>query len=206
MGYRCAVSVLEKRTREDPRRQATEQAFLVATKALLDEGASFAELNVSRIAQRASRTRTAFYVHFEDRRALLLALLADAGSDAVSALSPFLDAQGAITYAELTAATAALLRTFQEHSTLVRAVIETAGYDATISEQWSAIVRQVIDGAAARLRAAGMPSDAATASATALVWMTERTCYQQAVRNDTGLTDDQVVTSISDIWWSTIRG
>lgn len=202
--YRGGVPVLEKRRRDDPRRQATEQAFLNATRELLDEGASFADLNVSQIAERAGRTRSAFYVHFEDRRALLLALLGGAGRDAVSALSPFLTAEGAITRSELTAATSALLAAFRSHATLVRAVTEAASYDDEIGAQWSAIVRQIIDGSARRLEAAGLSAEAAVRAATALVWMMERTCYQQAVRDDTGLSDDQLVVGLSDVWWSTI--
>lgn len=199
------MSVLDKRTRDDPRRQATEQAFLDATKSLLDEGASFAELNVSRIAERAGRTRTAFYTHFSDRRELLQALLRDAGVSAVAALGPFLAGNGQIGRDEVATSIRALMETFKQHATLVRAVIEAASYDEHIGTQWSAIVRRVIADAASRLQTAGCTADVAVPIATALVWMTERTCYQQAVRDDTGLDDEQVTLGISDVWWNTIR-
>lgn len=199
------MSVLDKRTRDDPRRQATERAFIEATRALLDEGASFADLNVSRIAERAGRTRTAFYAHFEDRRELLLSLLRDAGGDAIASLGPFLAGRGRISRAEVVASTQALLGSFREHATLVRAVIEAAGYDDQIAVQWSAIIKRIIDGATGRLQTAGLTPATAAAAATSLVWMTERTCYQQAVRNDTDLDDEQIVAGISDIWWNTIR-
>lgn len=104
----------------------------------------------------------------------------------------------------MTASTRALLEGFQEHATLVRAVVEAAGYDEQIAAQWSSIVRRIIDGAALRLRTAGLAPDRAAATATALVWMTERTCYQQAVRNDTGHDDQHIVAAISDVWWNTI--
>jgi AcrR family transcriptional regulator len=199
------VSVLDKRSRDDPRRQATEQAFLEATKSLLDDGASFADLNVSRIAERAGRTRTAFYTHFSDRRELLLTLLRAAGGDATAALAPFLAGEGPITRNEVTEATQALLENFQKHASLVRAVIEAASYDEQIGTQWSTIVRRIIDDAALRLQTAGLSSEVAAPIATALVWMTERTCYQQAIRNDTDLDDEQLILAISDVWWNTIR-
>lgn len=198
------MSVLDKRTRDDPRGRATEQALLAAAKSLLDEGAPFADLNVSRIAERAGRTRTAFYAHFEDRRELLLALLQDAGGAAISALDPFLAGEGPISRAEVTASTQALLETFREHATLVRAVVEASGYDEQIAGQWSSIVRRIIDSASDRLRTTGLEPDRATATATALVWMTERTCYQQAVRDDTNLDDERLLGALSDVWWSAI--
>lgn len=200
------VSVLDKRSRDDPRRQATEQAFLDATKSLLDDGASFADLNVSRIAERAGRTRTAFYTHFSDRRELLLALLRDAGGDAIAALGPFLAGEGQISRTEVTTAVRALLESFQQHATLVRAVIEAASYDEHIGSHWSTIVRRIIDDAALRLQTGGLSRDVAAPLATALVWMTERTCYQQAIRNDTDLDDEQMILGVSSVWWNTIRG
>jgi AcrR family transcriptional regulator len=199
------VSILDKRSREDPRRQATERAFLDATRSLLDDGAPFAELNVKLIADRAGRTRTAFYTHFSDRRELLLTLLREAGGEAIVALGPFLTGEGQITRDEVTTATRALLENFQKHASLVRAVIEAAGYDEQIGTQWSAIVKRIIDDAALRLQTAGLSSEVAGPIATALVWMTERTCYQQAIRNDTGLDDEQMTIGISDVWWNTIR-
>lgn len=198
------VAVLDKRTRDDPRRQATERAFLDATKGLLDDGAPFAELTVSRIAERAGRTRSAFYVHFEDRRQLLLALLRDAGVVAIDSLGPFLVGDGPIGRDEVESATRALLGTFREHATLVRAVVEATGYDEQIADQWSAIIKRIIDGSATRLSDAGITVDVAAQAATALVWMTERTCYQQAVRGDTELDDAQVATGLSNVWWSFI--
>jgi TetR/AcrR family transcriptional regulator, ethionamide resistance regulator len=198
------MSVLDKRARSDPRRQATKRAFLQATEALLSEGESFADLNVTRIAERAGRTRTAFYVHFEDRRELLLALLGDAGADAVSALEPFLRAEGPITRKEVVSSSRELLAAFRKHASLVRAVIEAAGYDDQIAAHWRAIVSQIIDGVQTRLALEGLPAAEAKATATVLVWMTERACYQQAVGDSTGLDDTLIAGSISNVWWSSV--
>ncbi|GAA4537190.1 TetR/AcrR family transcriptional regulator [Pseudonocardia xishanensis] len=199
------MAVLDKRTRDDPRRRATELAFLRATEALLDEGASFADLNVSRIAERAGRTRTAFYTHFEDRRELLLALVEEAGGEGLAAITPFLAADGRDEHDELTASIQGLLATFREHASLVRAVIEAAGYDDAVAAYWDGIVGRFVDAAREWLRAAGLDQDEAAATATALVWMTERTCYQQVVRGTTGLDDQAAVVAISEVWWSVLR-
>src|SRR3954471_2000654 len=57
--------------RQSDKRAAIEAAVLQATEALLAEGASFAELNIERIATRAGISRTAFYFYFKDKRQLL---------------------------------------------------------------------------------------------------------------------------------------
>lgn len=203
--YALSVSVLDKRTRNDPRRQATERALLEATQALLDEGASFADLSVTRIATSAGRTRTAFYAHFDDRRELLLALVQDAGADAIGALEPFLENRGPLTYEEVVASSRALLAAFRRNASLVRAIVEAAGYDEQVAARWSAIIDHIIAGSSQRLQAEGHDPDEAAAMATALVWMTERTCYQQVVRTDTNLDDEQTVAALSEVWWRAVQ-
>jgi TetR/AcrR family transcriptional regulator, ethionamide resistance regulator len=54
-----------------------QAAVLEATEALLDEGVSYADLNIERIATRAGISRTAFYFYFRDKRELLLRLTED---------------------------------------------------------------------------------------------------------------------------------
>lgn len=196
------MTVLDKRSRDDPRRKATVLAFLRATEELLDEGASFADLNISLIAERAGRTRTAFYAHFEDRRELLLALFDEVGSEGLTAIGPFKNADSPTSYQQLKISIAGLLRTYREHATLLRAVVEAAGYDDGIAAVWNNTVGRFIEGAQERLRAEGVGRKQAMATATALVWMTERTCYQQAVRGGTNLDEEATIEAISQIWWA----
>ncbi|TQC49649.1 TetR/AcrR family transcriptional regulator [Rhodococcus sp. WS4] len=194
------VAVLDKRTRDDPRRRATELAFLNATEGLLNEGASYTDLNVSRIAERADRTRTAFYAHFEDRRELLLALIAESSGEALTALQLLFGSDGELSQDEIRKSVRSLLATFREHATVIRAVIEAAGYDEGIAEYWDNIVGRVVDAARGRLRVKGFGDSEAAATATSLVWMTERMCYQQAVRGCLGLDDEAVIAGISSLW------
>jgi AcrR family transcriptional regulator len=199
------VAVLDKRTRDDPRGRATELAFLHATEELLIDGASFADLNVSRIAEQAGRTRTAFYTHFEDRRDLLLALIEEVGGEAFTAIGPFLAADGPVERDDIETSTTRLLATCRQHSTLFRAIIEAAGYDEGIAAYWDGILERFVTGARERLRAEGFGEAEAASTATALIWMTERTCYQQTVRGSTDLDDELVAAGISEVWWSVLR-
>ena len=51
-----------------PKRAAVQAAVLRATEELLRDGASYADLNIERIARRAGISRTAFYFYFRDKR------------------------------------------------------------------------------------------------------------------------------------------
>lgn len=199
------MAVLGKRTRDDPRRRATELAFLAATETLLGEGASYADLNVSRIAERAGRTRTAFYAHFEDRRELLLCLAEKVGDEVLAATESFLAVDGPATRDQVTAWVRDILGTFRARATLVRAVIEAAGYDEDIAAYWEGILGRFVDAARERLRGAGFGESEAAATATSLIWMTERMCYQQAIRGTTGLDDPAAIAGISEVWWRVLR-
>src|SRR5919197_3678303 len=63
------------------KRAAVQAAVLGATEALLSEGASYADLNIERIATRAGISRTAFYFYFRDKRELLLRLTEDVNEE-----------------------------------------------------------------------------------------------------------------------------
>src|SRR5215218_4696159 len=53
------------------KRAAVEAGVLEATRALLADGASFADLPIEQIATRAGISRPAFYLYFRDKRELL---------------------------------------------------------------------------------------------------------------------------------------
>lgn len=82
--------------------------------------------------------------------------------------------------------------------------MEAASYDDQIAAYWDDIIGRIIEATQHRLRAEGLSADEATATATALVWMNERTCYQQAVRGETGLDDDRTIAALSEVWWGVI--
>lgn len=198
------MALLEKRTRDDPRRRETELAFLRATEELLDEGASFADLNVSRIAERAGRTRTAFYAHFDDRRDLLIRLVEEFGAELYGTTGEFWE--GPTDREAVRVAVTAVLAVFRAHATLLRALVEASGYDPEVAAFWNeGVVGRFLAAAEDRLRREGRPPQEAKATALALVWMTERTGYQQVV-GDTGLPDRAVIAALADTWDRALNG
>lgn len=197
------MALLEKRTRDDPRRRETELAFLRATEELLGEGASFADLNVSRIAERAGRTRTAFYAHFDDRRDLLVRLVQELGAELYGTTDEHWD--GPIDEAVIRGVITDLMKVFRAHETLVRALVEASGYDEEIRAFWAGAVGRLVSAAEERLRRDGRRPQEAKAIALSLVWMTERTAYQQLV-DDPPVPDRAVVAALAGIWHRTLNG
>jgi len=130
---------------------------------------------------------------------LLLALLGDAGGEAISTLDPFLDGDGPITLDELRAANRGLLDEFGRRASVIRAVTKAAAYDEQIARLWNDIVGRIIDAARRRLELHGRTPQQAQALATTLVWRNERTCLQQAVHRSTGLTNDDALAALDGL-------
>src|SRR3954452_6124382 len=94
------------------KRAAVQASVLEATVALLDEGASYAELNIERIATRAGISRTAFYFYFRDKRELLVRLTED--------VTELLYAQADTWWSEEDAGTDELARALEANAALYR--------------------------------------------------------------------------------------
>jgi AcrR family transcriptional regulator len=121
--------------REQPttaKRAAIQAAVLEATEALLAEGVSFADLGIEKIATRAGISRTAFYFYFADKRELLMRLTEEVNAllfeQADAWFSSEEDPEG-----ELRAALANIAMLYDEHSVLLRAIVEVSTYDEEVA-------------------------------------------------------------------------
>jgi TetR/AcrR family transcriptional regulator, ethionamide resistance regulator len=167
--------------RQSEKRAAIEAAVLRATEDLLIEGASFAELNIERIATKAGISRTAFYFYFRDKRELLVRLTEDVNEQLMAAADRWWSTGGDIREALLEIA-----ELYREHAALFRATVEVSTYDEEVATFWRGLVGRFVDATQERIsteQAAGraLPGDP-RATAFALVWMTERSMYQQYVQ------------------------
>jgi len=190
------------------KREAIEARVLEATEALLSEGASFADLSVERIAMGAGISRTAFYFYFRDKRELLMRLTEGVSEVLYAEADGWWSGDGdGVT--ELERALRQILSTYREHGALLRAVVETAAYDEPVAQFWRALMGRFIEATRTRIereqaagRAGAMPAEE---TAFVLVWMTERACYQQLVREG-DVEDEALVVSITGIWRRAVYG
>src|SRR3712207_2047238 len=190
--------------RQTEKRAAIESSVLRATEDLLTEGASFAELNIERIATRAGISRTAFYFYFRDKRELLMRLTTAFNDQLMDAASTWWSGGG-----EIRAALANITSIYSEHAALARATVEVSTYDEEVAGFWRALVGRFVDATRDRIRAeqeagralAGDPE----AMAFALVWMTERTLYQRMVQEQP-VPADAFVDALASIYSRTVYG
>src|SRR3954454_11885027 len=173
-------------SRPTGKRQAIESAVLRATEHLLADGSSYAELNVERIATAAGISRTAFYFYFRDKRELLKRVNADVHDQLYAEADTWFSGDAAP--AETMARIAAL---YEEHAPLLRAIVEVSTYDEEIARFWRALIGRFIEATEKRVDS--------RATAFALVWMTERTFYQQLVQ-DRPLDPGELVSALAGIW------
>src|SRR5687767_11146446 len=115
--------------RQSEKRAAIEAGVLRATEDLLTEGASFAELNIEKIATRAGISRTAFYFYFRDKRELLVRLTGEVNEQLMTAADRWWSEGG-----DIREALEEIAVLYQEHAALFRATVEVSTYDEEVAQ------------------------------------------------------------------------
>jgi AcrR family transcriptional regulator len=168
-----------------PKRAAVQTAVLSATEQLLGEGATYADLNIERIATRAGISRTAFYFYFADKRELLMRLTEDVTDELYTQADIWYSGSGD-PEAEIREALVNIARLYEQHGTLLRAIVEVSTYDDEVALFWRALMGRFVDATQTRIAAeqeAGKSSGCEpAATAFALCWMAERVLYQELVQ------------------------
>lgn len=179
-----------------------------AVEALLREGSSYADLAVERITSRASVSRTTFYDYFGDKRTLLLSLAERATADLTEAANRWRATQRDLGEQQLREVFRIFLRANKERP-LLAALTEAATYDAEVGAVWRAHQDALIALIEARLeeeqRAGRMPAGPTRATACALHWMVQQTCYQEMVTHD-HLSEDEYLDAVTALWVRGVRG
>jgi len=186
-----------------PKRAAVQAAVLTATEQLLGEGASYADLNIERIATRAGISRTAFYFYFADKRELLMRLTEDVNDELYQQADIWFSGSGD-PEAEIREALDNIARLYEQHGPLLRAIVEVSTYDDEVARFWRGLVGRFVDATRARIEAEGTELPA-QATAFALVWMTERAFHQLGVQ-DEPVAREELVEALAGIWRRTVYG
>ena len=191
-----------------PKRAAVQAAVLAATEELLSEGASYADLNIERIANRAGISRTAFYFYFRDKRDLLTQLTADVAELLYQQAEIWFSGEGDPD-AEIREALTNIAALYDEHGVLLRAIVEVATYDEQVAQAWHGLLGRFVDATRTRIEAEQAAGRAvaqhAHATAFALCWMTEHTMYQHSIEGQPFSTAD-MVDALVGIWLRSVYG
>jgi len=185
------------------KRAAVQGAVLKATEELLAEGASYADLNIERIATRAGISRTAFYFYFRDKRELLMRLTEDVNELLYQQADIWFSGAGA-PEPEIRQALTNIAALYAAHGVLLRAIVEVSTYDEEVATFWRGLVGRFVDATQKRLEIEGtqLPPHA---TAFALVWMTERAFHQLTVQNEP-IAREELVEALAGIWRRTVYG
>lgn len=191
------------------KRAQVQQAVLAATEELLGAGGSFQDLKIERIATAAGISRTAFYFYFSDKRELLMRLAEDVTGELYGQADAWFSATEGAPEDQVADALAAISRLYFEHGALLRAIVEVSTYDEEIAIFWRGLLQRFADATTTRItaeQAAGRaPAMPAAPTAFALVWMTERTFYQQLVQG-APVDGEELVAALNGIWMRSVYG
>jgi TetR/AcrR family transcriptional regulator, ethionamide resistance regulator len=189
------------------RRAEVEATILSAAEELLEEGAAFPQLKVEDIARRAGIGRTGFYFYFRDKRELLMRLAEDVAEAFWEQADRWWHGEGDGAE-ELRDSVGTVVRLWMRHSAVLSAVVQTASYDDRVRDFWRALADRFADATRERIeleqvegRAEPVPS---AETAFALVWMTERACYQhvEQQRRD----PESLIAALTGIWLRSVYG
>lgn len=164
-------------------------------------------MSVALIAERSGVTRTAFYKHFPDRDAVLLALLAKLAEHLEAIPSTWEHATEADPEELLQAAVATLVETFRTHGRLLRALADEATRNTEIERRYLQLGARLSAGVAERITR-DITDGRTTLSdpeevATALIWMNERFLQQRFGRPPLGDTQ-RATDALATIWLRTL--
>ena len=146
-----------------------QAAVLAATEELLSEGASYADLNIERIATRAGISRTAFYFYFRDKRELLVRLTEEVAGALWEQADRWWHGQGDGAD-ELRDILGPIVRLWLRHGASLSAVVQAAGYDDEVRDFWRALAARFVEGTRERIereQAAGRAEPAVLPAETA---------------------------------------
>jgi AcrR family transcriptional regulator len=203
---RSASPVAHREGPATAKRAQVQADVLAATEELLAGGASYAELNVERIAKAAGISRTAFYFYFRDKRDLLMRLAGDVTELLYAQADIWFSGEGDDPEGEIHEALTRIAELYREHGVLIRAIVEVSTYEEDIATFWRGLLQRFVDATARRIEAEGhLAPQAAQATAFSLTWMVERTFYQQLVQEHP-VPQAALIDAIAKIYRGTVYG
>lgn len=175
---------------------------------LLRDGTAFRDVSVERLCTAAGIARSTFYLYFSDKWAMLHALTAGTMLRLYEAQRGWLDKGKASTLTDVRTSMRALFAAFRTDEAGMRAVHEASVYEGSLRAQYVDAVTDYARAVERYIRTGqegGWVRDLhPAATATALVWMVERTVFQ--VGSTTTAHKGRVqADALADVIWTTLR-
>jgi TetR/AcrR family transcriptional regulator, ethionamide resistance regulator len=182
--------------------------FVGIVEELVENGVKYADLSVEAIITAGGISRSTFYVYFDDKGDLLVAMAQDVIGDLLADGASWWELPVDATREDLRKALRMPIDTYRKHGTILGTIAETAAYDPRAQEQQQNLIGQVVAaltthiGDAQRAGVADAHLDSAR-TAQWLIWMIERGLYQLV-----GTADDEEVErqldALTEIVWRVV--
>ena len=127
-------SITRPPSQSKKKREAVELRVFAAVEEMLAEGASFTEIGVGAIAERAGVARSTFYVYFSDKTALLLRLASDTVADLWASARHWLEAEHETGFRETAKILEDLIARCRVNAVLINAFYGVAEYEPEIAK------------------------------------------------------------------------
>jgi TetR/AcrR family transcriptional regulator, ethionamide resistance regulator len=179
--------------------------FVSVVENLVENGVRYADLSVEAIITAGGISRSTFYVYFDDKGDLLVAMAQDVIGDLLADGASWWELPVDGTREDLRKALRVPIDTYRKHRTILGAIAETAAYDPRAQEQQQNLIGQVVSalttyiGDAQRAGVADAYLDAAR-TAQWLIWMIERGLYQLVGTADDDEVECQLDSLVEIVW------
>jgi AcrR family transcriptional regulator len=149
---------------------------------LAADGERYSEISVERLINGADISRSTFYVYFEDKGALLIAMAEGVVQELLEACRVWWELPDP-TEEDIHNALHGIIAVYRAHAAVWGAFVEAASYDPNVRDQFTAVVGQCADGVTEHIREGqkqGFVRSEIDPRRTGLwlTWMTERGLYQ----------------------------
>ena len=196
---------VKERHRE--RRELSRRRILDAARDLLEDR-PWSQVGIEDVTHRAELTRTAFYRHFDDRQALLLALIDDVGVGLGLVADPWQRGEGDPITA-LRAALRELAGVYHQHGRLLCAIADAATQDPEVAALYADLGARLSAAAAQRIEIEVAEGRSAVADpqevGAALVWMNERYLLDRFGQVPLG-DPDRAADALAEVWLRAVYG
>jgi AcrR family transcriptional regulator len=167
----------------------------------------WSEVSIALVSERAGLTRTAFYKHFTDRSAMLMALLEELGGSLQVLAGDWQGSDHDDPGPALRSALGALVDMYVVHGRLLRAIADEATQDEQVAALYADLARRLSAAVAERILvdvASGRSTVADPEEvATALVWMNERFLLERFGHAPFG-DPDRATAALAEVWLRTV--
>jgi AcrR family transcriptional regulator len=190
------------------RRDQLRAQVLAVVERHLQDGATYAELNVAGVASEAGISRSTFYAYFVDKPTLLRTWYAESTERILDAARAWWALDSTVTRTQIHAALERIVEAYRQHPELMAATHEAIGIDHGVREVVDSAMDRYVEGLRIHIETGQAewfidPTLPAEETAYWLQWMAERVLHRIG-RDNPAIDHDRLIEAYTAIVWNTL--